>query len=161
MWVWVLGLFQKRPIIIVYLVIAVAFAAGWLHYTGVISERDQLEQKVSALELSVETQNDTIDAVEQRSKEIAESLREYELTIASLEATSRDLRNRNARLQQQFEDLDLEREIEQNPNDAGSIASGLYNDFVRLRRCRTNPNSDAACGLGTDTTAEPTTSGTD
>lgn len=157
----VIGFFQKRPIAILYTVIALAVVAGVWHYRGLVNERDRLEGEVATLELNVEKlegaidlQKNTIEAVQTRSKEIADAFAAYELTLADLERTSRDLRQRNAQLAQQIADLDLEQVIVEDPGGAGDTASDFYNDLVRLRNCRTNPDTDGTCSLTTDSTTD-------
>lgn len=149
-WSGVTTFFKRRPIAILYVVLAVVAALVYWQHRETVSENLQLRSDIVTLERAFEDQVLAADAALQRSEDIAAALIEYQITVESLENTSRDLRRRNAQLAQRIEDLDLEVRIEQDPSDAGIIASSLYNDFVRLRECRTDPSADGTCEITPD-----------
>lgn len=154
----VLGFFRKRPVAILYVVLIVAAAAFWWHYRDVLADNRQLALNQQTLELALEGQIAATEAVQQRSEEIAAALEDYQIVVAQLETTSRDLRRRNADLADRIENLDLEVRIVADPDGASGVASGLHNDFIRLRECRTNPDTDGTCSLRTDPAPDPSTS---
>ena len=151
----VLGFFRKRPILILYAVLAAAGVAFYVHYMDLKSDVSLLRTDNATLKVALTTQKETTEAVKNRAEELAQSFIDFELTIETLEGVSRDIRNENRLLRQRLSDLELDTLVTEQPAEAERIASDEYNASVRLLECETDPSRDETCGTSSDTGTGP------
>lgn len=89
------------------LAIVTTIGFGYMHYQGIVNENKVLIANNEKLELSVQTQSDTIDAAEQTIRDWEEALRRVEERNRQLEGIANDARIEQQRIQRMFDELDI------------------------------------------------------
>lgn len=89
------------------LAIATTIGLGYRHYQSKLAEIEVLTANNAKLELSVQTQQDTITAAEQTIRDWQEALRRVEERNRQLEGIANDARLEQERLERLFDELDI------------------------------------------------------
>jgi cell division protein FtsB len=87
--------------------IVTALGLGYMHYTNLVNENKVLTANNEKLELSVQTQQDTITAAEQTIRDWQEALRLVEERNRQLEGIANEARLEQQRIQRMFDELDI------------------------------------------------------
>ena len=151
-----LSFFQKRPIMILYALLAVATVAFGLHYRGILKDVVQLRESNATLKTALEVQQGATDAAVSRAEEIASDLAQFGLTIEGLEEVGRNVRAENRRLRLRIDSLELSRLVDEQPEVAGDTATSEFNDALRLLECETDPDRIGTCGAAGEDAAAST-----
>lgn len=156
-------LFKNRKIVIyggiVFAIVLASFIA-YKHYTGLLSTITRLETDRTTLSTAVETQDKTIDQVLEALKEQQVAIEVYEDELARVAGVTERSRNETRRLQAQLRNLDLERLLAEEPEDAGDVAGREYASSIRLLECAAaNRSADCADRTASNTKAQPPKAG--
>jgi hypothetical protein len=89
------------------LAIVTTITLGYMHYQSKLAEIEVLTANNAKLELSVQTQSDTIDAAEQTIRDWQEALRLVEQRNQQLEGIANEARLEQQRIQRMFDELDI------------------------------------------------------
>lgn len=81
---------------------------GYTHYTGKLAQIEQLRADNATLELSVQTQQDTIRAAENTIRDWEEANRRLAARNTQLEGITDDARREQERIERMFRELDIE-----------------------------------------------------
>lgn len=138
------------------LAIVTAIFFGYQHYQSKLAQIEVLTANNAKLELSVQTQSDTIDAAEQTIKDWQEALRRVEERNQQLEGITNEARIEQQRLQRMFADLDIAGEAVEDPIALSADLSRRF-DYLNcmLTSATGTGNQDCTSRLASPTPTAP------
>ena len=122
-------------------VIAAVGGAYW-HYTNVKNQRDLAIAQVSALNLQVETQNQTIDSLEIAVEDWSRSAERFQATLDALANAQVEATAEARRLNDVLGKHDLERLADAKPVLIERRINSGTADILRLLRCASGSGSE-------------------
>lgn len=144
-WTAVTGFFARRPLLVLYGLIAGAVLGFVLHYRALTRDIDDLEAKAIRADLLLTEQKAATDSAVKRAEEIATDYTDLTLVLQQLQEQGDDIRKENNQLRARIERLRLDVLVAEQPGVASVVATTEYNASRRLLECETDPRGPRPC----------------
>lgn len=153
MLVWALKNWQTIILGVAFAALAGFVANFYFSFKSLETENTTLKSNVTLLENAVADQKLATDAALNAANKFDDKLKEFERDLQSLSEENQAFARRIGDIRRELAAADLGNLVRRNPEEAGRVAGGVFNELGRLYQCAT-AGSKNCTDRGSDTTGQ-------